>query len=377
MSTTSVVVVGSSGRLRQALVARLEGSPGVHAVTVVDGCDDPRLDESLAGSDVLVDLERQSCPERDHEAQARGLIRLVEAAEQAGIAHVVVLSSAAVYGAWADNPVPLTEEMSLRPNPGADYALGKVEVERRWGAWAGDGHDRTLAILRPALVVGDDAEQWLAVALRAVTRWGVGEGDAPVQFVHVHDVAAAVALAVERRLDGVYNVAPEGWLGGRQVQGLTGTPVRPPVPPAMASALARWCWSRGLGGVVPALVPYATHPWVVAGDRLRAEGWEPLHSGAETLVEAYPATPWTAFASRTRRILSLGGGAVLGLGAPVTLLAWDRRRRRRRRRGAAAASAAISSRVAGSRARRPPSSARRHAPRRGRSPRRALGPAER
>jgi nucleoside-diphosphate-sugar epimerase len=361
MSDRGVVIVGGNGRLRREVMARLERSATVDGVGVVEGCDDPGLDEALSGAQVVVHLERQSCPEPDHEAHRQHTARLIAATDAAGLDHVVLLSSAAVYGAWPDNPVPLTEENAVRPNPGADVALEKVEVERRWATWAEGGDGRALATLRPALVVGDDAEQWLAVALRAVTRWGIGEGDGPVQFVHVEDVAAALALAVERRLDGVYNVAPEGWLGGEQVQVLTGTPLRPPVPPAAAGALARWCWSRGLGSVAPELVPYATHPWVVASDRLRAEGWQPVHSGAETLVEAYPATPWTRFAARTRRMVSLGGGALVGL-APV-LVALVRRRRRRRARRSPIPTGKVSLREAASRARRPSSPARRRAPR--------------
>lgn len=355
-----MVIVGGDGRLRRELVARLERSAAVDGVRMVEGCNDPGLDDALAGAQVLVHLERQSCPDIDQEAHRQHTAQLIDAADAAGIGHVVLLSSAAVYGAWPDNPVPLTEENALRPNPGADFALDKVEVERRWATWAEGGDGRALATLRPALVVGDDAEQWLAVALRAVTRWGIGEGNGPMQFVHVEDVAAALALAVDRRLDGVYNVAPEGWMGGEQVQVLTGTPLRPPVPPPVAGALARWCWSRGLGSVAPELVPYATHPWVVASDRLRAEGWQPVHSGAETLVEAYPATPWTRFAARTRRVLSLGGGAVVGL-APV-LVALLRRRRRRRTHRSPGRTGWFSLREVGSRARRPPSSARRLAP---------------
>ncbi|HSH22515.1 MAG TPA: NAD-dependent epimerase/dehydratase family protein [Acidimicrobiales bacterium] len=361
MSDRGVVIVGGNGRLRRELMARLERSAAGDGVRVVEGCDDPGLDDALASAQVLVHLERQSCPELDRQAHREHTARLIDAADAAGIDHVVLLSSAAAYGAWADNPVPLTEEHALRPNPGADFALDKVEVERRWATWAEGGEGRGLATMRPALVVGDDAEQWLAVALRAVTRWGIGEGDGPIQFVHVEDVAAALALAVDRRLDGVYNVAPEGWMGGEQVQVLTGTPLRPPVPPPVASALARWCWSRGLGSVAPELVPYATHPWVVASDRLRGEGWQPVHSGAETLVEAYPATPWTRFAAPTRRVVSLGGGAVVSL-APV-LVVLVRRRRRRRTRRSPTPTGLVSLREAGSRARLPSSSARRRAPR--------------
>ena len=352
-----MVLVGGSGRLRRELLARLERSASADGVGVVDGCDDAGFDTALAGARTLVHLERQACPHPDHQASAWETTRLVEAAEVAGVDHVVVLSSAAVYGAWPGNPVPLTEEIPVRPNPGAAFASEKAEVERRWAAWAEGADARAVTVLRPAIVVGDDAEQWFAVALRAVTRWGIGEGDGPIQFVHVEDVASAVALAVDRRLDGAYNVAPEGWLGGEEVQVLTGTPLRLPVPPALAGAMARWCWSRGLGGVAPELVPYATHPWVVAGDRLRAEGWEPVHSGAETLVEAYPATPWTRFAARTRRVLSLGGGAALGVGVPVATVALVRRRRRRR----PSQDAGVSLRAAVSRAGRRASSVLRRA----------------
>ncbi|MBW3574206.1 MAG: NAD-dependent epimerase/dehydratase family protein [Actinobacteria bacterium] len=330
MSDRGVLIVGGDGRLRRELVARLQEAATVTRVAVVDGCDG--LEQALADAQVLVHLERQACPHPDQQVLAEETARLVDAAGAAAIDHVVVLSSAVVYGAWPDNPVPLTEDLAVRPNPGADFALRNVDIERRWATWVEGGEGRALATLRPALVVGDEAEQWLAVAVRAVTRWGIGEGDAPTQFVHVDDVAGAVATAVERRLDGVYNVAPDEWLGGEEVQVLTGTPLRPPVPPVLAGALARWCWSRGLGGVSPEMVPYATHPWVVASDRLQAEGWKPEHSCAETLVEAYPATPWTRFAASTRRVLSLGGGATVVLGVPAAAVVLLRRRRRRHRR---------------------------------------------
>ena len=56
--------------------------------------------------------------------------RVLDAAAAAGRAHVVVLSSATVYGAWPTNPVPLTEDAPLRPNPGCAFAVQKAEIER-------------------------------------------------------------------------------------------------------------------------------------------------------------------------------------------------------------------------------------------------------
>lgn len=326
----NVVVVGTGGTLGRCVVELLDASSAVASVRGVDAFEqDEGTEPSLEGVDTVVHLDRWPCPVRDDEGEAEGT-RLVRAATT-GVRHVVVVSSAAVYGAWPDNPVPLTEDAALRPNPGGDYALGKAETERRWGEWATGHQEGALAVLRPAQVVGDDEEQWVAVALRAATRWGIGNKEAPAQYVHVDDVAAAVALAVERRLDGIYNVAPEGWLEGGEVQALAGTPLRLPVPPVLAAALARWCWSRGLGGVAPEWVPYATHPWVVAGDRLRAEGWEPAHTGAQTLLDCFPVTPWSRLDSKHRRELTLGGGAAVALGLPLVAAVLTRRGRHRRR----------------------------------------------
>ncbi|MGI9119070.1 MAG: NAD-dependent epimerase/dehydratase family protein [Acidimicrobiales bacterium] len=317
----TVAVAGAKTRLGGQVVALLEALPDVDRVLALDGADLVAPPPSaLEGVTSLVHLDRQPCPDPEHALRARQRAQLVDAAIEAGIDHVVVVSSAAVYGAWADNPVPLTEEAPLRPNPEADYALEKVESERCWGRWAQDQEGATLAVLRPALVVGDPEEQWLAIALRAPTRWGVGNGDVPSQFVHVDDLAAAVATAVERRLDGVYNVAPEGWMEGSEVQTLVGTPLRPPVPSRWAAVLARWFWSRGLGGVVPGLVPYATHPWVVAADRLRAEGWQATQSCGDSLVDAYPVTTWARLGPKARREVTLAGGSAVAIGVPVAVV---------------------------------------------------------
>ncbi len=327
----SVAVVGAGGTLGRHVVTLLEASPSVERVIAFDAFDEAGAGgTALEGVTTLVHLDRWLCPTPADQSGAEGA-RLVAAAAAAGVDHVVVVSSAAVYGAWPNNPVPLTEDAALRPNPGGDYALNKAENERRWGEWAGGTGGGTLTVLRPAQVVGDGDEQWLAVALRAATRWGVGDAEVPAQFVHGDDLASAVVLGVERDLDGIYNVAPAGWLEGREVQALAGTPLRPPVPPLVAAALARWCWSRGLGGVAPEWVPYATHPWVVTGDRLRAEGWEPVHTGGQALLDSFPVTTWSQLDSKHRRELTLGGGVIVTAGVPLLAAALLRRARRRGR----------------------------------------------
>ena len=67
---------------------------------------------------------------------------------------IVRISSATVYGAWPNNPVPLTEDAPLRPNPHFSPAVQGAEVERLLAEWRADHPDVTVTTLRSAPVVG-------------------------------------------------------------------------------------------------------------------------------------------------------------------------------------------------------------------------------
>ena len=77
-----------------------------------------------------------------------GVRRLLADADAAGVRSLVVLSSAMVYGAGPDNPVPLTEEAAIRPEPALPYAVARAELERLVADYRDDGADRTVAVLR-------------------------------------------------------------------------------------------------------------------------------------------------------------------------------------------------------------------------------------
>jgi nucleoside-diphosphate-sugar epimerase len=66
-----------------------------------------------------------------------GTRHVLDAAASVGARRVVRISSATVYGAWANNPVPLTEDTALRPNPDFSPAVQAAEVERLLAEWRG------------------------------------------------------------------------------------------------------------------------------------------------------------------------------------------------------------------------------------------------
>ena len=97
-----------------------------------------------------------------------------------GAEHLVVLSSAMVYGALANNPVPLTESAVLRPDPTFVYARQLAAAEETIEAWRSAAAGRTVAMLRPAVPIAADGTSSLARALtESTTTRGTGSTPLP------------------------------------------------------------------------------------------------------------------------------------------------------------------------------------------------------
>ena len=82
-----------------------------------------------------------------------GTQNVLEAAEGAGVQQVLVTSSATAYGAFPDNPVPMTEEHPVRGVPDFEYARDKAESDRLCQLWAlrtPEAHDDDRAPLHRA-----------------------------------------------------------------------------------------------------------------------------------------------------------------------------------------------------------------------------------
>ena len=340
-----VVITGVDTPLGRRVARRVAQDPGARVVGLAGG---PAADLPAEVDVRRVDLRHDDVkPHLEHVAALLHLAtsvpasptaatddvdvarRVLDAAGDAGVPHVVVLSSATVYGAWANNPVPLTEDAPLRPNPGVPFAAERAEIERLTAEWREAHPGSTAAALRPARAAASGDHDWLVRVLRPAPTVPETTDEPPVQFVDLDDVAAAVDVARRRRLDGAFNVAPDGSIPGDEVRSLIGVPPKVPLPERIASRVLRWGFRWGLGPTPPELVPYVLHPWVVAADRLRAEGWTPGMSNEEACVEAHEAGPWAALSPRRRQEIALGVAGVGLVGLVVGAIVVVRRFLRR------------------------------------------------
>lgn len=317
----SIVVTGADGRTGQRLIALLSGHPDVEAVVVADATTSAvELKPVFEGNQAVV-----------HLAQATTIGSVLEAVAASSVRTLVYRSSASVYGAWPNNPVPLTEDVPIRPNPGFSFAIEHAEAERRVAEWREARSGVTAAILRPAPVVAPREESWESNTLGRPSSLRHGDSLPPAQFLHVDDAAGAFAHAVLSGLDGTYNLAPDGFVPGETVRTLARSGITVPLPERLSPAVERWLWRLGWGGTPPEAIPYLMHPWVVANDRLRTTGWSPAHTNEEALVAARRGSWWRELSPQRRQELALGVFAVAGLASAGAAVVGFRRVAKRRR----------------------------------------------
>ena len=145
-----------------------------------------------------------------HRIDVGGSRNVLEAAAMTGAAKVVFASSSVVFGAHADNPVPIPENHIQRPHRRIQYTLDKVEVEALCEAFQKEHPDTRVVILRPVTIVGPRMKNFLARFLERPVLflpWGY---DPPWQVVHEVDCARAAQMMLFNGLAGTYNLGAEG-----------------------------------------------------------------------------------------------------------------------------------------------------------------------
>jgi nucleoside-diphosphate-sugar epimerase len=340
-----VVVIGAAGSVGRRVCTRLEACGvtvlGIDRVATNGSSPVQRVDLErtdlvalFRGADAVVHLAQTFAPEsaavEDSASDLDAAQRMLDAASEAAVRHAVIVSSAMVYGAWENNPVPLTEDAPIRPNPDFAYAVHLAELERRALDWRADHTAASLTLLRPAVVVADESPSKVAELLRSVGSIRTDEGDPPAQFLHADDLAEAIVVATRAEVDGVLNVAPDGWIPPETFNALVSNTPRPRVPKWVATALAAARWRFGRAAGPPGLVPYTVYPWVVANDRLRSLGWRAANSNEEAFVAGHEPGPLDRLNARRRQQIGLGvtGGVLVGAIVTVVVLLVRRRRRR-------------------------------------------------
>lgn len=340
-----VVVTGASGAVGRHVADRLFGNARVDEVVALDRfasdgvqqfdlLEDDLL-QVLEPGDTIVHLAATPAGFAGDAGAARAdralAERVIGAASEAKAAHLILASSAMVYGAWPENPLPLTEAAPVRPNPEFQFGVVRGEIEALGEAWATDTGS-SLTIVRAATTLARGRENGLANLLRHSAAFRSSEGDAPAQFLHAEDFASAIEVLVLGGHPGVYNVAADGWLRPAEIAALRGTPDTPLRVPGVVISAVSDVRRRYGAATHPGLTAYVQHPWVVANDKLKALGWRPEFSNEEAYVAGHKPNRFDGVTAKRRQELALGAtGAAIAAGVlgASGAVSWAIRRGRR------------------------------------------------
>lgn len=143
-----------------------------------------------------------------------GTANLLAAAAQARVRKLIYLSSSAVFGIPASNPV---SEETL-PAPREDYGRAKLEGERLCSKYASKGLD--VSIIRPRTILGHGRLGIFQILFEWIHQGQnipvFDDGGNMYQFVHADDLAEACLRAAARPGAAIYNIGAERFGSMRQ-----------------------------------------------------------------------------------------------------------------------------------------------------------------
>jgi nucleoside-diphosphate-sugar epimerase len=159
-------------------------------IVLCDVLDRRQVAEAMKGVDVFV-----HCAVGGHQVIVDGTRNVLEAAADAGVARVIHLSTAEVYGPHVSGRVDETRPCT--PS-GGGYADAKIEAERL--VWEHSSRGLPVTVFRPSIVYGPWSGQWTAALAQCLQsgRWGryAQYGDGTCNLIYVDDLIAAALNSI-------------------------------------------------------------------------------------------------------------------------------------------------------------------------------------
>ena len=296
-----VAVTGAARGLGLALTARLAASDLIGRVVAIDesrgdvtgvtwrivDVRDPALAGRLADVDVIVHTDVDLSPDSDARARrafnVRGAQTVLTAAAAGGVSRVVLVTSAMVYGAQPDNPVPLPEDAPLRADSDGSVVGDLMEIEHLAERSSRAHPGLQVCIARPAALVGVGIDTLITRHFEAPRLLAVKGCAAVWQFCHVDDLVSALELAAAGQVSGAFAVGSDGWLEQDELEQIAGLR-RIELPASLTFATVQRLHRAGITPAPVTDLRYVVYPWVVDCKALREAGWQPSHDNADALA---------------------------------------------------------------------------------------------
>lgn len=220
----------------------------------------------------------------EYSVDVLGTRNVLDACVKNGVRHLVLTSSGAAYGYYADNPQPLDEEDAIRGNPEFSYSDHKRQIEEMLAAYRHTHPELKQLIFRPGTVLGKGTRNQITDIFDKPVITGLSGCETPFVFIWDEDVAACIVKGVLDGAEGIYNLAGEGTISLREIARLLRKPYIPiPIPLLRITLSVLRCLKATQYG--PEQIDFLRYRPVLSNRRLKQEfGYIPRRTSRETFL---------------------------------------------------------------------------------------------
>ena len=298
-----IFVTGSSSHLAKVLLPMLCEHPKISHVKGVDinpgnfehkkfsfsniDVRDTALSQHMNGCDVVIHLafvvlrstlkQQRKNRELIHDINVNGSTNVFQQANKLGFKKIIHLSSAAVYGAWPNNPNSINENQARQVMKGFSYAEDKNEVED----WL-DNLEKNSKIdiirLRPHVILGPQSQPFLLSLIRQPFYPKLPDPQPLSQCIWENDVADAIIKSVFSNASGAFNLAAEPAISFKEMIQMSHR-FSIPVPIKLLRFTHKYLWHISSVGEEPGWLDGMPYSLAIDSSKAKNElGWEPQHS---------------------------------------------------------------------------------------------------
>jgi UDP-glucose 4-epimerase len=247
-----IFITGADGFLGRSLVEALAREPGVQTLVaadvrevpqerrlpgvhyVVQDVRDLKIAQTLGehAIDTVVHLASIVTPDKDsnrefeYSVDVLGSRNVLDACVAQGVQHIVVSSSGAAYGYYADNPAWLRESDALRGNTVFAYSDHKRMVEEMLAEYRQKYPALLQTVLRIGTILGERVDNQITALFEKQALLAIQGSESPFVFIWDEDVTGAILHALRTRKAGCFNLAGDGALPLREIARRLGKPLR-------------------------------------------------------------------------------------------------------------------------------------------------------
>ncbi|MDO8776632.1 MAG: SDR family oxidoreductase [Burkholderiaceae bacterium] len=304
MRLKTILVTGSSGYLGSQTVAALAKRPDLLVVALdvrepstripgvvyeVADIRAPAVDAIVARNapEVVVHLASIVTPGKnsnrafEYDVDVNGTRNLLQACVKHGVKRIIVSSSGAAYGYYADNPEWLVESDAIRGNEVFAYSCHKRLVEEMLAEYRHSHPQLEQIVFRIGTILGATVKNQITDLFEKPKLIAIAGSDSPFVFIHDQDVIGAMLHGIDSATTGIFNVAGDGKLTIFEIAQRLGKDCR--VLPASVVRAGLWLLKTlHLTQYGPEQIDFLRYRPVLLNTRLKEEfGYIPKLSSAQ------------------------------------------------------------------------------------------------